>query len=686
MFQPSPPPTPKPDQAGDRTSLALRAATLAVVAASLFAILVLRLWALQVLHSDSYAAQATQNDVRTIRIPAPRGQILDREGRVLVGNEASIALQVNPADLPEGTDCSVVAHPGRCRVALQRFAERSSPPPCRAQPYQRRCRELARVARVLGLRRAEVWRRFAQGANANPGQPVTISQSVDKRRFSFIRERLDRFPGVQFQNVFQRFYPFGSLAANALGHVGRITAAELKQPHFAREALPNDAVVGQDGVEYTYDRFLRGQDGELQQRVDATGAPVGQPYLVHSPTPGLNLQLTIDARLQRVARDAVAYGIRVAHADGEYGAATGAMVAMNPDTGAIYALVSYPSFSPTIYIPPNRGLAAVSKDPTVPLVDKAIAGSYPPGSTFKPITASAAWRAGLLSPGQHLPCTGSFERPGDTSHTVFFNWDTSVSALIDLPTALEISCDTFFYRLGNAFYDTGTLAFQAGIRSFGFGQTPPIDIPGAARGLVPDPRWKETNPAFLPPTLTDAQSAIATTWNPGDDINMSIGQGYLLVSPLQLAVAYSAIANGGKLVTPHVALATRDAEGRAAGAGRLAFPRPRSLRLSPSLLQELRQGLFLASHSPSGTSSAVFAGFQPTVYGKTGTAEVPPKAPNAWYAAFAGEGQKKLLVVTMIANGGHGGVSAAPAALRVFQAFFHPHAPLAAKVGVDQSN
>ena len=285
---------------------------------------------------------------------------------------------------------------------------------------------------------------------------------------------------------------------------------------------------------------------------DASGNPVRSPYLVREPVTGATVKLTLDANLQKVAQDAIYRGMQIAHADHQYYANYGSVVAINPENGAIYAMASYPTYKPTVWVPPYDGQAKVvdPKNTLFPQVDKSYAGTYPPGSTFKPITAVAAWMSGLIGPGSTRPCTTSFQSPNDFSHHKFFNWGPE-NSIIGLSKALEISCDTFFYRLGDQFYDryqTGSNIFQEWIRKLGYGDSPPVDIPGAVSGLVPDRQWKAHNPLFV----NGPNPSIDTLWEPGDDIQMAIGQGYLLVSPLQQAVAYSAIENGGTVVTPHL--------------------------------------------------------------------------------------------------------------------------------------
>ena len=247
---------------------------------------------------------------------------------------------------------------------------------------------------------------------------------------------------------------------------------------------------------------------------------------------------------------------------------------------------------------------------------------------------------------------------------------------MDLQTALEQSCNTFFFQLGSRMYDLPNqgIAFQKTIRQYGFGKTPPMDMPVSPyfSGLVPDPAWR----------LQTYSKPIDQVWQPGYDIQMAIGQGDLTVSPMQLAVAYSAIANGGKLVTPHLGKALLDSQGHVI---KRFDPAPqRDLHLSPTLLSEIRQGLYEASHSSLGTSSSVFGSYTPSVAGKTGTAEHPPDpSPNAWFASFAPADNPKLVVVALINDGGHGGVSAAPAARQVYQGFFQQK--ITNTVGTDAS-
>jgi penicillin-binding protein 2 len=671
MYLQRPPSRPEPTP--DPVPLALRAATLGVIAAVLFGVLLFRLWALQVLHSDQYVAAAAQNSLRTLTMPSPRGEILDRNGNVLVSNTASLAVQVDAARLPHGTDCGPT-------IATHQVGD------------QHGCGVLKRLAWVLDVPYKHMWHTFSHLAKANPGYPVTLPFHVTRRQTAYVLERRWLFQGVAFEHVYQRTYPslkeFGPTNPNLLGFVGAITAQNLKDRSY-HEKLPMIGTAGQGGVEKTYDRYLRGQDGKIQETVDPAGAPVGQAFLTQSPIAGDNLKLTIDARLQKVAQYAVGQGIAIAHANGEVQADYGAVVAMNPDNGAIYAMASSPTYSPMVHVPPYKGSKEVFKSKLTPAYDKAFQGTYPAGSTFKPITATAAYESKILAPGQHLECPGFYVSRYDIAKPPhkFFDWTTASMGSMDLQTALTVSCDTFFYQLGDDFYGASGEQFQGWIRKLGYGSAPPLDAGGAQAGVVPDRQWKaEQNWPGTP-----AQQQIEQSWLPGDDINLSIGQGNLLVSPLQQAVAYSALENGGKVVTPHVGQAILEpgSTTQAIPGGQIDPPPVRNLHLPQELLNEIRQGLYGATHAGNGTSSATFGNFQPTVYGKTGTAEVPtvecPNCADAWWAGWASEGGKPLVVVAFIHNGGHGGVSAAPVAASIFQSFFNPRSHYSFHAGTDQS-
>ncbi|MDX6472856.1 MAG: penicillin-binding protein 2, partial [Gaiellaceae bacterium] len=286
-----------------------------------------------------------------------------------------------------------------------------------------------------------------------------------------------------------------------------------------------------------------------------------------------------------------------------------------------------------------------------PMINRAIAGVYPTGSTFKPIVAEAALSTGLITPSTSLLCSGSFDLGG----FLFHNVEAGVYSSMTLHTALAESCDTWFYRLGDRIYNTNPAAqgmeIQKWARKLGLGAPTGVDLIGESGGLVPTPAWVRTNQH--------------QPWTEGQTINLAIGQGLLQATPLQVAVAYSAIANGGTVVRPHIASAIV----RGDSIQPLHFKPVRHVKLTD--VSAIRQGLYEAAHAPSGTSSSLFATFSVPVAGKTGTAEAPPIGDHSWYASYAPYGNPKVVVVVMIEHGGFGAEAAGPAAKEIYSAFFH---------------
>jgi penicillin-binding protein 2 len=304
-----------------------------------------------------------------------------------------------------------------------------------------------------------------------------------------------------------------------------------------------------------------------------------------------------------------------------------------------------------------------------PSIDRATAGIYAPGSTFKPMTAVAAMEAGQLSPGELLNCPGSYTVKGQTFH----NWDPYSSGAIDLATALSISCDTYFYQVGYRIYGLGQNhghPIQDWASHFGFGKPTGFDLGGEASGLLPTPEWRIKTYT----KKTDPNWAIDSLWKPGDSIQLAIGQKDLRVTPLQMARFYAALANGGKLVTPHVFDYAQQPSGEPVSATQHVSPAAQQLQLQPGILDSIRAGLYKATHDSTGTSSAIFSAFPVPIAGKTGTAEQVVNGVlrnQSWWCGFGPVDKPSLVVCALIENGGHGGVSAAPAARHVFEEFFH---------------
>jgi penicillin-binding protein 2 len=623
----------------------------------IFGALFLRLWALQVLSGTHYLRVARTNQLRTIRLDAPRGPILDRNGRVLVENRGGTAVALWPSDLPH--------------------------------KWYLRLRELKRLSKVVHVPVKEMLAGIA-ARKGDPLTPVIVKEPVGEPQIAYLKEHQYEFRGLTFQDSFLRHYPHGRLAAQLFGYVSEVSKQELKKHPFG--VVAGDK-VGQAGVESAFDAYLRGTPGFNRLRVNSLGIAQGTVDPGPQPLSGNAVRLTLDLRLQAAAQRALAYGIQLARDSNCFGcwdANGGAIVALDPHDGSVLALASAPTYTPSVYSGrvtmkklAAQGLTgATAKEKNYPALNRALVGSYPPGSTFKPVTALAAMQQHLVSPYAPESCTGTYTAPEDRGHQVFKNWDPYVNAAIDLPTALAISCDTYFYALGNKFYELPASyghPLQAWASSFGFGRRTGIDVGPEAGGLLPTPEWRQrTFTAKSDPCCWRLDSL----WKPGDSIQLAIGQKDLLVTPLQMARFYALIANGGKLVTPHLLLSV-DQSITGGAAPHPAAPAAQQINIDPGALDVVRQGLLKATHDPLGTSSAVFGGFPVPIAGKTGTAEkaidpgdgIARLFNQSWWCGYGPVGDPKLVVCALIENGGHGGTAAAPTALKVFEQYFHQRAP-----------
>jgi penicillin-binding protein 2 len=591
--------------------LALRVAIFGGVALALFVVLFFRLWFLQVLNGDTYLAEAKNNRTREFRVSAPRGEILDRNGKILVSNRTSLALQVNTNKLPE-------------------------------DEREKRA-ELARLADLTHSTLRRVRKTLHEELNIAPGAPVTLRRDVGDFLVFYLQENQDRFPGVTVERVFVRRYVDGTLAAHIVGNVGEVSKEQLKEPRY-RGLEPGDE-IGQDGVEDTYDRFLRGTAGIERIQVDAFGQPTRNGQLVSQPpVPGDNLRLTIDADMQEAGEAAMAsFGLR------------GGFVTMDVHTGEILALGSYPTYEPSVLTRPTQAqVDELYRDPVLaPLTDRAIAGLYPTGSTFKPITAISALESGNLTPGEVIYDPGQLVVGGQ----VFTNAGEAANGSVSLVSALEVSSDVFFYTLGLRMWDTGDL--QRWAHALGIGRPTGIDLPGAAEGLLPSQHWR--NQLYR-------EGETERPWSAGDNVQLATGQGDLQTNPLQMAVAYSAIANGGTIVTPHVGLQVDDSAGRVL---KEFDPAPRrQVRMDPAYRQVILEGLHDAAQGGGGTSFDVFGDFPIPVAGKTGTAQRPPYEDQSWYGVLAPYPDPRIVTFVTMEEGGFGAEAAAPAAKTILEAYF----------------
>jgi len=641
--------------------LALRIAILGGIAVAVFGVLFFRLWALQVLSGPQYLNAALNNQLRTIPLEAQRGPVLDREGRAIVDNRAATAVELWTADLPK--------------------------------KWPARLNELRRLSGIINVPVNEMVAELKK-RGGDPATPVIVRESVHREQAQYLQERALDFPGVKLAPTYLRHYPYQSLAAQVLGSVGLIAPEQYQRLRHKGYRLSDK--IGQGGIEARYDAYLRGKDGLTQVRVDALGRPRTRPITELNPTPGEAVRLTLDMNIQRAAERGIRAGIAAAHASncvGCWAANGGAIVALDPRDGSILALASNPTYKPSVFASRDPKKLApllnprVAREDNYPAVDRAIAGVYPAGSTFKPVTALAALEERLVSPTEPLPCTGVYhvyDRQGNViPGGTFKNWDPFVSQQMTLPTALEASCDTYFYELGDRFYKLPAARrhpFQEWAARFGFGHATGIDLPGELPGLLPTPEWRQ---ATYTPKTDPTQWRVDSLWKPGDSIQLAIGQKDLLVTPLQMARFYALIANGGRLVQPHVAadveeVSTKQAPGRLLHS--FAPPPASTVKIDPLYLDTVRRGLYQATHGPYGTSTSVFGTFPIPIAGKTGTAEKSASIPGftgkldqSWWCGYAPTDAPTITVCAVIENGGHGGTAAAPAALKVFEAYFKAH-------------
>ncbi len=673
------------EPAGDRRTpitpqLALRVAIFGGVALALFAVVFFRLWYLQVLSGDKYLAEARVNRVRELRIQAPRGKIVDRNGRVIVRNRQAVVVELDPAKLPD-EEREAAAEWGRkagARLARPKGkrGEEIPYPPIATRALQRRYRNLGAV---VGKSARRIHREVVRSLVLVPYSAVRIKTDVPQSVLAYISERPERFPGVKVEKTYLRDYPHDQLAAQILGTVNEITPKELEDPRY--RGVKQGTIIGRDGLERTYDRYLRGVPGVQRVQVDAFGRPVPNSALKREePIGGQRLRLSLDLALQKTGQLAL----------GSIGGGRpGAFVALDPRDGQVLGMGSYPTFDPAVLTRPltqKRYEELLGEDGVGPLFNRAISGRYPTGSTFKAVTALAGLEKGLITPGAVINDEGCIQ-VGEIERC---NAKKQRYGSVDLPRALQVSSDIYFYKLGmNAFYndgDRGDIVIQRYARKLGFGKPTRIDLPGEDGGVVPDKKWREErNKAEIEcrkqkkiPQSADVYAAGAAgcgiadgrPYNLGDTVNIAIGQGDLQATPLQLAVAYAAIANKGKVVVPHLGREIERANGELVQ--RIERDPASKIKMDEEDRAAVAEGLRRAASEPGGTSADVFAGWphaQLPVHGKTGTAQTS-KGDQSWYVAYVPDPKRPIVVAVTVERGGFGAETAAPVACRMLAKFY----------------
>jgi penicillin-binding protein 2 len=633
----------------------MRVAVIGGIAVVAFAAIVFRLWFLEVLSGEAYLKEANANRVREVKIPAPRGDILDRSGRVLVDNKTVLSLQVEPSQLPQMTE--------------PRNRELRKVAAAAGMSYGRVKDEMTtQMAASLGMEPARYKRKIRKGTVEPPAVPVTLKQDVDKDVVYYLRERQDEFPGVSASQVYVRDYPNDTLGAHLFGYVAEIGPDQLKEPAY--DGLEPGDRIGATGLEAQYDPILRGRNGAIRVQVDAQGQPRGRELSRIEPEAGDNLKLTLDAKVQAAGESALA----------ETGL-PGAFVAMDVSDGSVLGMGSSPTFDPGVFTPPvaTDKVKALNNADEDPLLDRATQSAYPTGSTFKAVTGSAALQSGLITPEHTFADAGSFVRYGRK----WINAGEAPNGVVDMVSALRVSSDVFFYDIGdlaNQVYDeNGDEIIQDWAKQLGFGSLTGIDLPAEGAGLVPTPEWRDKlfEEASRPGScggkqiLYDVDGCYETdrAWSAGDMMNLAVGQGDLQATPLQLATAYAAIANGGEVVRPHLGMEAEDAS----GAQTQAFdPAPRrQVDLADTTRTTIMEGLREAAMEPGGTSYPTFGSYPIEIAGKTGTAERGVGVEDqSWYAAVAPADDPQYVVAVTVERGGWGASTAAPAACQIFNALF----------------
>lgn len=637
-----------------RTGTRLR--VLAGLVAFMFAALTTRLWFLQVLASESFRREASRNSVRLVSLPAPRGRIFDRSGQdlksLLVGNEVSIQVMVNRQQLGDQREAVLFRLSQLLHVKVATLAER------------------------LGTKRFYLY------------EPVPVAAGVTEEDAFYIGEHQDEFPGVDTVSVPVRVYPNADLAAHVLGYIGQITADDLKDPMFA--AYGQNDQVGKAGVEASYESFLQGTKGAVKYLVNAAGENI-RVIGRQNAQPGDDLVLNLDLRIEKLATRALADGMEHAHSidegQGYLKATSGAVVVMDPDTGAVVASVSLPTYDPSMFIQgvTQQQLNQLQSERNgVPVLDRVTQGQFPPGSTFKPFIALSGLEDGLVNMGSTYPCAPTFVLGGEdvgTSQYIWRNWTSANLGYMSLGTALVRSCDTIFYPIGYEYWriyypppwadgiagndkEPPKLPLERDLRSMGFGRPTHVDLPYEASGRIPDPMWKSQYHHDNPVAFPEGR------WYPADFINMSIGQGDTLVTPMQIAQAYSMIANGRRICRPMFADRIQTADGDIV---RSFKPTCRKAPFTQQQLGYVRNAL-AGVVKPPGTAQFAFSGFpfsRVSVAGKTGTAQAGgTNQDTSWFAAITDGLGKRYVIVAVVAEGGHGSTTAAPIVRRIIEGLY----------------
>lgn len=595
-------------------SLRNRFLAVGVLAAGVFGALGVRLFGLQILDSATYSEEAQENLYTTVSTPAPRGVIYDSQGVALVTNR-QVQTVLADADVAENSDV------------------------------------LLRLSSLLGIPYEIVRSRILDSSSGAQSQRV-VASDVKLRDIAYISEHRDAFPGITTQVRTTRTYPYGALAAHVLGYTGTASEDDLNNAAEGRDIQSGDA-VGKSGVEQTYDALIAGDHGQRILVTDASGA-VQQVVAETDPSKGNDVYLTIDARVQHVADVALQEAVT-----GGTGTAA-ACVVIDVQTGGIVAMSNYPTYEPERFIggiSQDTWDAYQTEESHYPLMNRAIAGTYPAASCFKAFTGLAGLTYGFADTTRTWDCTGTWTGFGDEFPQKC--WFETGHGYITFREGVIESCDTVFYEIAKDFYNArgtiGNEAMQDFIKEFGYAASTNIDLSGEAEGRIPTPQWKQEYFRDVP---EEAQ------WLPGDMSNMVIGQGYVLVTPIQVARAYAAVATG-KLLRPHLLKEVRNSLGETV----MSFETVEDYHpdVDESLLAVMQDAL----HGVATENSSVAADFGQyswSAAAKTGTAEVAGKQDMAWFSCYAPYEEPRFALSLCLEEGGSGGTTGSPIAARIMDA------------------
>ncbi|HIE12177.1 MAG TPA: penicillin-binding protein 2 [Desulfotomaculum sp.] len=644
----------------EKKAVEKKARVLLAVITVIFLVLYFRLAELQIFRTEQFEVLARENRLRLMTIRAPRGEIFDREGRKIVGNRP--VYTVSLANLGKPMPPEVIK----------------------------------RLAALLGKEETEIQQRLAE--QSLPYEPVRVATDVPLKVVTFIQEHGEDFPGVLVDITPVRYYPHGTLLAHVLGYVQEIKPEQLKK-HKEEGYKPGDP-FGQNGVEYLFERYLRGEDGARYLEVDATGRAV-RDLGVKPPVAGADLVLTIDLDLQRVSEEGLKRAIEDARKKG-HPAPGGAVVVKEVKTGEILAMASFPAYDPAVFtrdLNPQE-VKRIFGAPDKPFLNRAL-NAYTPGSTFKMVTAIAALEAGKITPEFTINCPGYF-----VLGRTWNDWLPGGHGRVDLLKAIKVSCNVYFWTIGNM---TGIDEIARVARDFGLGERTGLGLPGEAAGVVPTPEYKYKKvkaqldsvfgPKFaalekeyekrLEETADPAEKkrlakekarkkaliqaeydryAWDLSWRSYDTLNTATGQGYNLYTPLQLANYAAAIAGDGTIYRERLVKKVVGPKGET-----VAEFKPevvRQVNVKPETLKVIQQGMALVT-KPGGTAYGAFHDFEVPVAAKTGSAEIAgQEATHALFIAYAPVDKPEVAVSVVVENAGHGGSAAAPVARDILAAYF----------------